>query len=38
VPALGRRDLAHMREAGLTAPLHVAAAVAFDTAQAGGAD
>jgi len=34
VPALGRRDLDAMRRAGLTAPLHPAAAAAFDAAQA----
>jgi len=38
VPALGRRDLARMRKAGLTAPLHTAAAAAFEPAQAGGAN
>jgi hypothetical protein len=38
VPALGRRDLARMRKAGLTAPLHPAAAAAFDGAQAGGGE
>jgi len=36
VPALGRRDVARMRRAGLTAPLHPAAAAVFDAAQAGG--
>lgn len=38
VPALGRRNLAQIRKAGLTAPLHLAAAAAFDTAQAGGGE
>jgi hypothetical protein len=33
VPALGRRDMDAMRVAGLTAPLHPAAAAAFDAAQ-----
>ena len=38
VPALGRRHLAQMRKAGLTAPLHPAASAAFDTALAAGGE